>query len=374
MASRDKGFTEDPLIGPEAARLKRSCMRGIGQAKQTHALPLRRMGELTGAQEPWTPGGPMAPRDTLVLGSWFLMREIEMASAKVGDVTVAWTAKEFSLTLPCSKSDPRAVGMTRTHGCLCDQSDNGEEDPTCPFHVGWRQLSLARSCCQGEQSDAPLFPCAGGGIPAKVAMQGTIIAAAERLGLRTVGPAGEALFTGHACRRTGAEHFTASGVEIYVTQLFGRWGGATVLRYCQEAPLVGSGALARRTREFTRVSAVAGCGGGSAGPGAKEFKDIRQSMDKLQVASAQASSGIAGLLEEIGALRAKQHELAAGQEMPQRILNPATGVVHVPLLWSARLPPVAWRTRCGWKFGARPFATDIPAEAKICASCLDSAA
>ena len=99
VASRDRGFPEDPLIAPEAVRLKRSCLRGIGQAKQTHALPLRRLGELTSDPEPWAPGGPIAPRDTLVLGSWFLMREIEMASAKIGDVAVSETAKEFSLTL-----------------------------------------------------------------------------------------------------------------------------------------------------------------------------------------------------------------------------------------------------------------------------------
>jgi hypothetical protein len=54
--------------------------------------------------------------------------------------------------------------------------------------------------------------------------------AAELLGLPSRGPRGEAYFTGHVCRRTGAEAFTAAGIEIAVTQIFGRWGKAMVLR------------------------------------------------------------------------------------------------------------------------------------------------
>eukprot|EP00974_Lingulodinium_polyedra_P106107 10270316-Lingulodinium_polyedra.AAC.1 len=65
VASRELGHVEDPLLAHEAVRLKRSCLRGVGMAKQTHALPLRRMGELTADREPWVPGGPASPRDTL---------------------------------------------------------------------------------------------------------------------------------------------------------------------------------------------------------------------------------------------------------------------------------------------------------------------
>ena len=63
--------------------------------------------------------------------------------------------------------------------------------------------------------------------------------AAEFLVLPTHGPRGEALYTGHVCRKTGAEAFTAAGIEVAVTQIFGRWGKSTILRYCQEAPPFG---------------------------------------------------------------------------------------------------------------------------------------
>eukprot|EP00974_Lingulodinium_polyedra_P051747 4976210-Lingulodinium_polyedra.AAC.1 len=63
-----------------------------------------------------------------------------MAGAEVGDVSVAWEAQEFSLTLPCSKTDPRAVGRVRTHGCLCGHAGTGPPDPICPLHTGIRQL------------------------------------------------------------------------------------------------------------------------------------------------------------------------------------------------------------------------------------------
>ena len=50
------------------------------------------------------------------------------------------------------------------------------------------------------------------------------------------GPRGEALYTGHGCRKTGAGALTAAGTEGAVTQIFGRWGESTILRYRQEAP------------------------------------------------------------------------------------------------------------------------------------------
>ena len=54
VESRDLGHIEHPLVGHVAAatRAKRSCLRGQGDAKQTHALPVSRLGELPAATEP----------------------------------------------------------------------------------------------------------------------------------------------------------------------------------------------------------------------------------------------------------------------------------------------------------------------------------
>ena len=43
--------------------------------------------------------------------------------------------------------------------------------------------------------------------------------AAEFLALPTHGPRGEALYTGHVCRKTGAEARTAAGIEVAITQV-----------------------------------------------------------------------------------------------------------------------------------------------------------
>ena len=57
---------------------------------------------------------------------------------------------------------------------------------------------------------------------------------------------GEALYTGHGCRKTGAEALTAGGTEVAVTQILIRRGKRTVLYYGQEPPLASSLPIAAR--------------------------------------------------------------------------------------------------------------------------------
>ncbi len=59
----------------------RSCERGLGGPIKARALPFSRLGELPGGDAPWVAGGPMRPRSAIIIGSWFLTREIELSSA-----------------------------------------------------------------------------------------------------------------------------------------------------------------------------------------------------------------------------------------------------------------------------------------------------
>ena len=54
----------------------RSCDRGVGGPVKAMALPFERLGELPGQRQAWVKGGPLSPRNALVAGSWFLMRDI----------------------------------------------------------------------------------------------------------------------------------------------------------------------------------------------------------------------------------------------------------------------------------------------------------
>ena len=79
----------------------------------------------------------MAPRNTAVIGCWWLLREIELAGAQFGDASIC--GGEARLILPTSKNDFRAVGKHRVHGCLCDLPSI---DPICPFHTLERQIDM----------------------------------------------------------------------------------------------------------------------------------------------------------------------------------------------------------------------------------------
>ena len=95
----------------------RSCTRGLGGPQKALPIPFEALHRLPGGVDPWAPGGPIKPRNLVVLGCWFMVREVEAANAKVKDLqvrkgnggkpVVAWT-------LPVSKTDQQAKGTSRT--------------------------------------------------------------------------------------------------------------------------------------------------------------------------------------------------------------------------------------------------------------------
>lgn len=75
----------------EAARLSaRSAVRGIGPARQSAPLDLHRLEVLGEAQLGEHSGLPIGAVDLVVMGSFFLAREIEISLAMVQHVAVAW--------------------------------------------------------------------------------------------------------------------------------------------------------------------------------------------------------------------------------------------------------------------------------------------
>ena len=98
--------------------------RGIGPSSLKHSFPFEDLaprvawpvvGQLVAAP----PERPLFPVALLVVSCWWLCRGIELAAATVGDVTLVPERAEVSLALPVGKTDPNALGTSRTHGCLC---------------------------------------------------------------------------------------------------------------------------------------------------------------------------------------------------------------------------------------------------------------
>ena len=98
---------------------------------------------------PWVENGPIWPRDTLLLGMWWLPRHIEPAAAHVHRLTFSGGSDGLVVVtrrLPASNADPQAVGVSRTHGCASGACRLGDESAELGATMGGgaRAVSLPR--------------------------------------------------------------------------------------------------------------------------------------------------------------------------------------------------------------------------------------
>ena len=191
------GQVPDPVRVCRAIKdAERSCGRGLAQPKQSECLPLEGLSALPGDVEPWIPGGPLWPRCLLVLGTWWLLWEIEVSNSRVDDLRVfrdgIQGAKLATWFLSASKTDVGAAGVERSHGCCCSSGS----DLLCPvciaeLHIRAVSERFGRDISDGEEF---LFPTALGAPPSKEAVVMTIEEGARRLGLALERADGQARF------------------------------------------------------------------------------------------------------------------------------------------------------------------------------------
>ena len=172
----------------------RSCKRGVGGPVKALGLPLLRLVDLDlSSDDPWVAGGPLGPACAIIAGSWFLTREVELATTRAklvfletnsdGDPVVKWF-------LPASKTDVEARGVARAHGCCCAPSSPA----SCPYHAVEAQLTRLRRLfpdrwsASGPDDDLPLFPSTDGSPVTKDKLVQTIVEAARRLGVPRATP------------------------------------------------------------------------------------------------------------------------------------------------------------------------------------------
>jgi len=105
---------------------------------------------------------------------FFVMREVELAFAKVAHVKIGLVEQKFTLLLPVSKKDPRAIGCERSWSCLCKDGDGLR--PDCPFHAVISQLAiLKKRFGEDRLQSLPLFPDTQG----RVADKAVVVLAVE---------------------------------------------------------------------------------------------------------------------------------------------------------------------------------------------------
>ena len=213
----------------------RSATRGLGGPVRAAPLPFDQLRKPSDGHVPWHPGGPVGSRNFVVLGSWFMLREIEAASTLAEHVTVVEDVGDGTpkvvWELPTSKTDQKALGTVRSHGCCC----RAGFDRLCPAHSAWDQLLLLRrrfgsGPMQRLPPGLPLFPDMGGNKCSKEVMAATIERAASALQVPLSSPDGCERISGHTLRVTGAQGMAKFGLDLWAIQLLGRWG---VQRHCR---------------------------------------------------------------------------------------------------------------------------------------------
>ena len=379
----------------------RSCERGLGGPVKARALPFARLAELPGGDEPWSPGGPLRPRNAMVLGAWFLTREIELSAAAAASLELYFSpsgAPQVRFHLPASKSDIMAVGTAREHGCSCV----GSPRPSCPAHAAWDQLSFLREKFPAQWQAAatmslPLFPSSTGAACTKEAMTATIVRAAGFLGVELAAPDGSERVSGHSLRATGAQGLAAAGVDTWAIELLGRWGGEAVRGYIRDARLADASAMARRVAEAVPLEVLvrrilasqSGTAPGTASSAASPSANTAELLPAYGLgtwipavaADMAGAAGVAGLAEPLAAEVAVTSNLSASGECSGEsfVLNSVTGVAHRVLVGFDDSPATTWLASCGWRFGLsiwRAPPVQIPrqelprAPQLLCARCL----
>ena len=84
----------------------RSCERGMGPPTRAMALPFVRLGLLPGPHGPWVNGGPVGPRSAIVIGSWWMLHEVELSTLRASHVELVGN---FGAGRACRQAHPAHV-------------------------------------------------------------------------------------------------------------------------------------------------------------------------------------------------------------------------------------------------------------------------
>ena len=119
------------------------AFRGVrgGGGKATSPLDVISLADLGPGPDPLVDEGPLAPDDCMIAGTFCLLREIELAAARYGHLTVGKDRRSVTWLLPTSKTDPQAVPQLGLHlqctkhvqglPCVCAGTTTGEGGRGC---------------------------------------------------------------------------------------------------------------------------------------------------------------------------------------------------------------------------------------------------
>ena len=342
-----RGHEWSTHLALEAKDAGRSVSRGMGPTRQSASFVLEDVAELDSSVADQRAHRPVFIEDFVLLGSLWVMREIEVAWAIRSDITVNDAKKIVSWLVPVSKTDPAAKACVRSWGCLCERFGRR----LCPYHRwGDYILKLERYFLDkgiAFSGDSPVFPDSRGQVIKKVEAVSAIEACMIKLGSAVADGGGRRLYGGHSMRVAGSRFWAACGLELFKLQIFARWGSQCILRYVSDAP------LANVTGDVLGSSSV-----------------VVESVPDRSVAKL-LEAHIRDAMEQFHLLKTElaniDHRLN-----PSFVQNANTKTWHKVLTGGSSMPPCAWRSRCGWPFGWQLHVMTgsvPPVGSKLCDNC-----
>ena len=333
----EAGHPWDEIIAHTSSWVTRSVLRGIGPARQSCGFNFERLRLLPRQHDPLTELGPHNPMHLALLASMFLLRELEVTTARTSAWTFTSDPPEIAWLLPSSKSDHLALGVTRSWPCLC-----GIPTVPCPYHLALEHIEWLRSSDFSDDPDAPLFPTVNGTVAGKSAVVTTF----ERLGEMCLQPlvsdTGLRLFGGHTTRVTGAVLWAVHGIEINKIRILARHSGDTILRYVSTAPL----RTLRTDLGLPPQGAAIPDGGILRQPSTTNGSTSPETLARFQALEATVA-GLTDMLETRAAeLRAELSNAIGTRHQRTYVQNLATSTVHL-VRHHDRSDN---RAVCGWQF------------------------
>eukprot|EP00435_Cladocopium_sp_Y103_P022847 s4909_g5.t1 len=337
-ARREHVMSHGP-IPPEVDLVMNDCTRSIergqGPSKLKDGFDVDQLSEidLTTKDEQF-----LAAYHLVVLGSWFLTREVELSAALRHHVDIDRKKLTVTWSLPVTKTCSRGDLISRTLKCVRHRLP----PQLCPFHC--MVAHLANTAEQAEHFDqGPLFL-----EPHRmdhISKQSTIDCIRQVLQAAGVPltRAGQHRFHGHCLRVSGAQFLNRIGFSPTLVMLIGRWGSQSIMRYLQETPLkamlneVGMTATPSPSIPIPTAipSGAAHIDQATVNDLKADNKAMRGEMDRLK--------------DQLSGLSA---ELAKMNPEPRWVRGKKT---HIPDPAEHGKPPYAWQSKCGWRYGIAKF-------------------
>ena len=318
--------------------------------------------------QPFDSALPHHTVDVLIVALWFMLREIEVAAALVGNLDL--TDDAVSIVIPLQK---KSVGGSpdltrRTLRCPC----RARLHPLCPVHAALRHMRRLRALgAHAVAADRHVFPGRTGG---RITKKGAVEAfrlVLQAAGLQTVTTAGNGkpkpVFGGHVARVSGAQFLAAAGVQVATIQLMGRWSSSAVERYVQTAPLVTAPAVPGVVLGMRPASSACS---GSAGPDALAIADGPSTGDTRSDPAAATSGGAVASggtgttavdptpdlhFVPKAATSAQVVGRAVVDAVPTLIMHARSRKVHRASLDEGAADQGMWAAPCGWRYGGTCF-------------------